>query len=65
MKITTDKDAELRKKDEEIFGKDREIASMKSDCKNLMSIEQQLQAEVNDTLERRKTLQDVNQNLKN
>ena len=60
MKRAHAKDVECRKKDEELFNLQREVQSLKSDCKNLSTIEQSFQAEMQDLIEKRRNLEDIN-----
>lgn len=59
------KDIESRKREEDVFNLTREIQSLKSDCKNMQQIELTLQTEINDLREKRRSLEEINQSLKN
>jgi len=59
------KDTLLRQKDEIIFGITRENEALKADIRNLESVEVALKTEIDDLVNKRKTLEDINQSLKN
>ena len=59
------KDSLLRQKDEVIFGITRENEALKADIRNLETVENALKTEIDELVNKRKTLEDINQNLKN
>lgn len=59
------KDILLRQKDEVIFGITRENEALKADIMNLESVENALKNEIDDLVNKRKVLEDINQSLKN
>ncbi|CAI2386739.1 unnamed protein product [Moneuplotes crassus] len=54
-----------REKDEIIFTVSRENEALKADIRNLESVENALKDEIDDLVSKRKSLEDINQNLKN
>lgn len=59
------KDAMLRQKDEILFGLSRENEALKADIRNYESVEEALKVEIDELVNKRKTLEDINQTLKN
>jgi len=59
-----ERDVVGRQKDEVIFGLTRSIEALQYDVKNLEIIEEALKREIEDLLNKRKTLEDINQGLK-
>jgi myosin heavy subunit len=59
------KDQSTKEKEETLFNLKREVESLRSDVRNMEHIEGTLKAEIEDLLDKRKTLEDINQNLKN
>ena len=59
------KDQTTKEKEENMFNLKREVESLRSDIRNMKHIESTLKAEIEDLLGKRKSLDEVNQNLKN
>lgn len=59
------KDAMLRQKDEVIFGFSRENEALRADIRNFERVEEALKIEIDELVNKRKTLEDINQTLKN
>jgi hypothetical protein len=60
-----EKDSMLRHKDEIIFGVTRENEALKADIRNLENVEEALKTEIDDLVGKRKSLEDINQKMKN
>lgn len=58
------KDQTTKEKEENLFNLTREVESLRSDIRNMEHIESTLKAEIEDLLEKRKGLEEINQNLK-
>ena len=59
------KDQNTREKEENMLTLKREVESLRSDIKNMDIIENTLKGEIDDLLDKRRSLEDINQNLKN
>lgn len=65
MNKNQQKDLTTREKEEKMFNLSREVESLKSDLRNMEHIENTLKVEIEELLDKRRSLEEINQGLKN